>query len=116
MSGNRYAEELSIETVRQMTDRGNSVPEVAKRPGVTTKSLYGRWMVLRSAILRFSCAMLLPSMRSQTDVDHNTYQVFCAGCQLAVHSGPKGRWQNTVFVTGLLMSHFSPCPLLHADV
>lgn len=40
MSGKRYTEEFKIEAVRQVTDRGHSVAEVAKRLGVTTKSLY----------------------------------------------------------------------------
>lgn len=40
MSGKRYTEEFKIEAVRQVTDRGHSVAEVAKRIGVTTKSLY----------------------------------------------------------------------------
>lgn len=40
MSGKRYTEEFKIEAVRQVTDRGRSVAEVANRLGVTTKSLY----------------------------------------------------------------------------
>ena len=40
MSGKRYTEEFKIEAVRQVTDRGYSVSEVAERLGVTTKSLY----------------------------------------------------------------------------
>ena len=43
MSGKRYTEEFKIEAVRQVTDRGYSVPDVAQRLGVTTKSLYG-WL------------------------------------------------------------------------
>ena len=43
MSGKGYTEEFRIEAVRQVTDRGYSVPEVAKRLGVTTKSLYS-WL------------------------------------------------------------------------
>ena len=43
MSGKRYTEEFRVEAVRQVTDRGYSDPEVAKRLGVTTKSLYG-WL------------------------------------------------------------------------
>ena len=39
MSGTRYTEEFKIEAVKQVTDRGYKVPEVAKRLGVTTKSL-----------------------------------------------------------------------------
>ncbi len=40
MSRKRYVEEFKVEAVRQVTERGHSVPEVAKRLGVTTKSLY----------------------------------------------------------------------------
>jgi len=40
MSGKRYSEEFKIEAVRQVTDRGYSVSEVAGRLGITTKSLY----------------------------------------------------------------------------
>lgn len=40
MSGKRYTEEFKIEAVKQVTDRGYSVADVADRLGVTTKSLY----------------------------------------------------------------------------
>jgi len=40
MSGKRYPEEFKIEAVKQVTDRGYKVGEVAKRLGVTTKSLH----------------------------------------------------------------------------
>ena len=40
MSGKRYRAEFKIEAVRQATDRGYSVTDVAERLGVTTKSLY----------------------------------------------------------------------------
>jgi len=40
MSGKRYNEEFKIEAVRQVTDRGYKVSEVAGRLGITTKSLY----------------------------------------------------------------------------
>jgi len=40
MSGKRYTEEFKIEAVKQVTDRGYSVGDVADRLGVTTKSLY----------------------------------------------------------------------------
>ena len=42
MSSKRYPEEFKIEAVRQVTDRGHSVAEVASRLGVTTHSLYAR--------------------------------------------------------------------------
>ena len=40
MSGKRYPEEFKIEAVKQVTDRGYKVSEVADRLGVTTKSLH----------------------------------------------------------------------------
>ena len=43
MSGKRYTEEFKIEAVRQVTDRGYPVAEVADRLGVTSHSLYG-WL------------------------------------------------------------------------
>lgn len=41
MSSKRYTDEFKIEAVRQVTDRGFKVVEVAERLGVTTHSLYG---------------------------------------------------------------------------
>ncbi len=40
MSRRRYTEEFKVAAVRQATVEGHSVPEVAKRLGMTTKSLY----------------------------------------------------------------------------
>ena len=40
MSGKRYPEEFKIEAVKQVTDRGYKVGEVAHRLGVTPKSLH----------------------------------------------------------------------------
>jgi len=40
MSGKRYPEEFKIEAVKQVTDRGYKVGEVARRLGVTPKSLH----------------------------------------------------------------------------
>ena len=40
MSGKRYSDEFKIEAVRQVTDRGYSVAEVAERLRITTHSLY----------------------------------------------------------------------------
>ncbi len=40
MSDKRYAEEFKLEAVKQITERGHSVYDVAKRLGVTTHSLY----------------------------------------------------------------------------
>ena len=39
MSGKRYPEEFKIEAVKQVTDRGYKVGEVARRLGVTPKSM-----------------------------------------------------------------------------
>jgi transposase len=43
MTSKRYTEEFKIEAVKQVTDRGYSVIEVAERLGMTTHSLYV-WM------------------------------------------------------------------------
>lgn len=40
MSGKRYTEEFKIQAVKQVTEQGHSIPEVAKRLGLTAKSLY----------------------------------------------------------------------------
>lgn len=40
MSNKRYPEEFKIEAVKQVTDRGHSVADVASRLGMTTHSLY----------------------------------------------------------------------------
>lgn len=40
MRGKRYPEEFKIEAVKQVTERGYKVTEVANRLGVTTKSLH----------------------------------------------------------------------------
>ena len=40
MSGKRYAEEFKIEAVKQITDRGYKISEMAKKLGVTAKSLH----------------------------------------------------------------------------
>ena len=40
MSGKRYTEEFKIEAVKQVTDRGYKAAEVAKRLGITYKSLH----------------------------------------------------------------------------
>lgn len=39
MSGKRYSEEFKIEAIKQVSDRGYKASDVAKRLGVTTKSL-----------------------------------------------------------------------------
>ena len=40
MSGKRYTDEFKIEAVKQVTERGLPVAEVAQRLGITTHSLY----------------------------------------------------------------------------
>lgn len=40
MSSKRYTDEFKIEAVKQVTDRGQKVADVAARLGVTTYSLY----------------------------------------------------------------------------
>lgn len=40
MSGIRYPEAFKIEAVKQVTDRGYNIGEVAKRLGVTPKSMH----------------------------------------------------------------------------
>lgn len=40
MSGKRYTDEFKIEAVKQVTERGHSVAEVADRLGITTHSVY----------------------------------------------------------------------------
>ena len=40
MAGERYTEEFKIAAVKQVTENGHSVADVAKRLGTTTKSLY----------------------------------------------------------------------------
>jgi len=40
MAGERYNEEFKIAAVIQVTENGHSIADVAKRLGITTKSLY----------------------------------------------------------------------------
>lgn len=40
MSGKRYPDEFKIEAVKQVTERGYKLSDVADRLGVTTKSLH----------------------------------------------------------------------------
>lgn len=42
MRGIRYTDEFKAEALKQITERGHSTVEVAKRLGITDKSLY-RW-------------------------------------------------------------------------
>src|SRR5688572_14064644 len=41
MSGKRYPEDFKTEAVKQVTDRGYKISEVAQRLGITVKSRYG---------------------------------------------------------------------------
>jgi len=43
MTYKRYTEEFRVEAVRQVTERGYPVYEVAERLGVSTKSIY-KWI------------------------------------------------------------------------
>ena len=43
MSGKRYTDEFKIEAVKQVTDRGYPVADVAERLGISQHSLY-QWM------------------------------------------------------------------------
>ena len=43
MSGKRYTEQFKVEAVKQVTERGRPVAEVAERLGVTSHSLY-QWV------------------------------------------------------------------------
>ena len=40
MAGERYTQEFKIAAVQQITQQGHSIPDVARRLGITTKSLY----------------------------------------------------------------------------
>lgn len=40
MAGERYNDEFKIAAVKQVTQEGHSIASVAKRLGITTKSLY----------------------------------------------------------------------------
>jgi transposase len=43
MSGKRYTDEFKIEAVKQVTDRGHAVADVAERLGISQHSMY-QWM------------------------------------------------------------------------
>ena len=63
MSSKRYTEEFKVEAVRQVTDRGHSVAEVADRLGVSIHSLYtwrkqyGRSRPERAASADLTCPL-----------------------------------------------------------
>ena len=43
MAGKRYTQEFKVAAVKQITQEGHSIPDVARRLGITTKSLYNWW-------------------------------------------------------------------------
>jgi transposase len=43
MKGIRYTAEFKAEAIKQITERGHTVADVAQRLGISTKSLY-KWM------------------------------------------------------------------------
>jgi len=53
MSTKRFTEEFKIETVKQITERGHAVAEVAGRLGVSTHSLY-QWTKHHSVSLAWT--------------------------------------------------------------
>ena len=61
MSGKRFTEEFKKEAIKQITERGYSVAEVAERLGTTTHSLY-TWLKKYN----------LPQPRQVTHVDEQT--------------------------------------------
>jgi transposase len=73
MSSKRYTDEFKIEAVRQVTDRGFKVAEVAERLGVTTHSLYawirkfGKREVVQRAELDQSVRRLKSELRRVTE-------------------------------------------------
>jgi transposase len=60
MSGKRYTDEFKIEAVKQVTERGHSVADVAQRLGITTHSLYAWKRQLGK-----------PDVVQQTELDQN---------------------------------------------
>ena len=46
MSGERYTQEFKIAEVKQITQEGHSIPDVARRPSITTKSLSAKQSAL----------------------------------------------------------------------
>ena len=57
MAGERYTQEFKIAAVKQITQEGHSIPDVARRLGITTKSLTPTWRLQCKKIIR-SCRCL----------------------------------------------------------
>lgn len=65
ISGKRYTEQYKVEAVKQLTEHGHSIGDIAKRLDVTPKSLHdwraqygyqsGQWQRTRPATLQFAC-------------------------------------------------------------
>ena len=51
MSYKRYPEEFKIQAVKQVTERGHAISDVAKRLDVTYKSLYA-WVQKYSVVVK----------------------------------------------------------------
>ncbi|MCY0389992.1 IS3 family transposase [Robbsia sp. Bb-Pol-6] len=90
MSGKRYTDEFKIEAVKQVTERGHSVADVAQRLGITTHSLYA-WRarfekpdVVRQAELDQSAEVRrlkteLKRMTEERDIPKKSRRVLCKG-------------------------------------
>ena len=69
MTRKRYTEEFKIEAVKQVTERGYSVAEVAERLGTTSHSLYA-WMKRYGEKRRIGIPKLLSQLlRIRIDTD-----------------------------------------------
>lgn len=63
MNGKRYPEELKIEAVKQVVERGHSIASVATRLDITTHSLYA-WVKSTALIHQPIKLSPMPSQRS----------------------------------------------------
>ncbi|MEY8174910.1 IS3 family transposase [Burkholderia multivorans] len=90
MSGKRYTDEFKIEAVKQVTERGHSVADVAQRLGITTHSLYA-WKakfdkpdVVRQAELDQNAEIRrlkaeLKRVTEERDIPKKSRRVLCKG-------------------------------------
>ena len=73
MSGKRYTDEFKAEAVKQATERGHSVADVAQRLGITTHSLYA-----------WKTKLEKPEVVQQAELNQRISTSFacarCAGC------------------------------------